>query len=205
MGYTKEDIDNITRDFFWLFWLHGTRTWNNTSWLGAKTVKNPFDLWVTQEIIYEVKPDLIIETGTCYGGSAYFYATLCDFMEKGSIVTIDIFAYPNRPRHPRITYLTGSSIDPVIVNQVERLAAGKEVVLVDLDSNHDKYHVAQEIQHYNKLVTVGSYLIVEDTCITGAKDAAEEFLALTDAFIVDESREKFFLTFYPKGYLKRVK
>jgi cephalosporin hydroxylase len=88
----------------------GGRTYNNTFFLGVPVQKCPFDLWVMQEIIHQVRPDVIVETGTYRGGSSYYYAHLLDFVGRGRVYTIDIEDYPGKPRHPRVHFLLGSSI-----------------------------------------------------------------------------------------------
>src|SRR5262249_16333464 len=116
------------------------KTWNATDWLGARVGKCPLDLWNYQELLYHLKPDLIIETGTLYGGSAYFFATLCDLIGKGRVVTIDVddaetavsrAIHPPdrlRPSHPRLEYWQGSSTSPEILNRIEALVAKSPVV-----------------------------------------------------------------------------
>jgi len=184
-----------------------------TSWMGVPCLKCPLDLWIYQEIIFELRPDLIIETGTNLGGSALYLAHLLDIVGKGAVVTVDIAALP-RPAHPRITYLQGSSAD-------ERLIAAaiedrpRDVCLVILDSDHTEAHVARELELLAPLVTRGSYLIVEDTNINGHPtyptfgpgpfEAVAAFLPRHPEFEIDRSREKFLMTFNPSGFLRRVR
>jgi cephalosporin hydroxylase len=182
--------------------------------LGIPTLKCPLDLWIYQEIIYEIKPDLIIETGTAYGGSALYLAHLCDLMGKGNVVTVDIENQAKRPKHSRIEYLTGSSVDPVILSKMGERVQKAKTVLVILDSDHRKPHVFQELQCYGPWVTKDSYLIVEDTNVNGhpvdpeygpgPMEAVEDFLKGNNQFAADRQREKFYLTFNPSGYLKRI-
>lgn len=189
-------------------------TWKNTYWLGVPTEKCPLDLWVYQEILHEVRPDIIVETGTRWGGSALFLASLCDVLGRGRVITIDVEVPGERPSHDRITYLLGSSVSPEIVEEVRKDIATGDRVLVSLDSDHAMDHVLAEMRTYGTLVSPGSYLIVEDTNINGhpvlpgwgpgPREAVQEFLKETDEFVVDESREKLLLTFNPKGYLRRV-
>lgn len=183
-------------------------------WLGAPTQKCPLDVWIYQEIIFETKPDLIIECGTADGGSALFLASICDLVNKGEIITIDI-KNKERPQHKRIKYLLGSSTSEEIVGQVKQAIDGlpgdKNKVMIILDSDHRKKHVLDELRIYSKFVTKGCYLIVEDTNINGhpvapefgpgPMEALEEFLNENKNFIADASKEKLFLTFNPKGYL----
>ena len=103
------------------------------SWLGVKTVKCPMDLWVYQEMIFEMKPDVIIETGTNYGGSAYYLASICDMVNNGKIITIDVRERENRPEHGRIKYLSGSSVSSEIVGELKSLITDTDKVMVILE------------------------------------------------------------------------
>jgi cephalosporin hydroxylase len=135
--------------------------------LGVPTLKCPRDLWVYQEILFETRPNLIIETGTAFGGSALFLASLCDILGSGRVVTIDISPKPERPRHERITYLTGSSTSTSVVGQVRSMIRSGERVMAILDSDHRREHVLQEVREFGPLVSTGCYLAVEDTNING--------------------------------------
>ena len=190
-------------------------TWSNTRWMGVPLLKCPLDLWIYQEILFEIKPQLIIECGTFSGGSALFLAHLCDLIGYGEIVSIDIEQRSQRPQHPRISYWCGSSISEQILERVRQKASECSPVLIILDSDHRANHVLQELQLYNSLVTPGSYIIVEDTNVNGhpvasdfgpgPMEAVQAFLNENHDFSVDTEREKFGLTFNPSGYLKRVK
>jgi cephalosporin hydroxylase len=174
----------------------------------------PLDLWVFQEIIYATKPDLIVEAGTYKGGSALYMATLLDAINHGQIVSIDIKDM-NPPRHSRVTYLIGSSTAPEIVEQVKTMAVGKQRVMVVLDSDHSRDHVLNELKAYSPLVTKGNYLIVEDTNLNGhpvhpsigpgPMEAVTDFLRYNDEYQIDKERERFYITFNPNGYLKKIK
>lgn len=188
--------------------------WTKTNWLGVPVLKCPLDLWLYQEILHNLKPDLIIETGTARGGSAFYFASLLDLLGKGQIVTIDVNAPENRPQHPRVTYLQGSSLAPEIMETMYQYAEGKKVVLVSLDSNHSKAHVLKEMELYGKLVSKGSYMVVEDTNINGHPvlkefgegpyEAVEEFLKTHSEFYIDYDLEKFLFSFNTHGYLRKV-
>lgn len=209
----------IVKEFQRLYYNTRSRTWQNTYWLGVPVIKCPFDLWVYQEILFEVKPDLVIECGTSKGGSAAFLASMCELIGHGRVITIDLYPKPNRPEHERLTYLSGSSTDPEIMRNVtERIRdeAGESAsVLVILDSDHTREHVLDELRLYAPLVTLGSYVIVEDTQLNGhpvwpdfgpgPMEAVDIFLSESDDFVIDKAREKFYLTWNPRGYLKRVK
>jgi cephalosporin hydroxylase len=203
-------MDETVRSFHELYY-HKSRL--VTSWLGVRILKCPLDLWMFQDILHRTEPDLIIETGTARGGSAYFMACMCDLLGKGRIVTVDVRDV-ERPSHPRITYLHGSSVDPAILDQVRATIELGERVMVALDSDHSEEHVYAELQEYPQLVTKGNYLIVEDTNVNGhpvwpdhgpgPMEALQRFLAETDDFEVDRSCEKFLLTLNPSGYLRRI-
>ena len=205
--------DRVVREFHRLYYNSGSRTWSDTYWLGTPAQKCPLDLWIYQELLHELRPAVIVETGTAAGGSALFLASICDLLGHGSIVTVDVAPKPKRPTHERITYLTGSSTAPEIRKQVEELVGDSAPVLVILDSNHERDHVLEELRIYAPLVTPGSFVIVEDTNVNGhpvssdhgpgPMEAVDEFLRSSDEFSVDRRREKFFLTFNPGGYLQR--
>ncbi|OIO42521.1 cephalosporin hydroxylase [Candidatus Pacearchaeota archaeon CG1_02_39_14] len=191
------------------------KTWGDTFWLGAVTKKCPLDMWVYQEIIHELRPDVIVECGTALGGSALFMATICDLIGNGKIVTIDTKKTPNLPKHKRIKYLVGSSTSKEVLNQVKDMIKKRDKVMVILDSAHNRDHVFNELQLYNNLVTKGSYLIVEDTQLNGhpvypkygpgPMEALNDFLKVNNDFMIDKSKEKFYMTFNPRGYLKKVR
>jgi cephalosporin hydroxylase len=207
------DMSSLVDQFHRLYYDRREQTWGNTFWLGHRVLKCPLDLCSYQEILYDVRPELIIETGTYLGGSALFLASICDLLGQGKVLTIDVDRRDDRPRHPRITYLTGSSTSNAILRQVRRRARGASRVLVILDSGHAKDHVLAELQAYAPLVTPGSYLVVEDTNLNGhpvecdhgpgPAEAVAEFLERNEAFVRDERREKFLLTFNPGGYLEK--
>lgn len=206
----------IIREFSKLFYNQSLSggSWNSTRWLGVKTLKNPLDLFVYQEIIVETKPDIIIETGTAFGGSALFLASILDSLSKGRVLTVEI----NRrkmPEHKRIKYFFGSSTSEEIVLEIKNEIRKGDQVLVILDSDHKKEHVLAEMDIYSKMVSKGSYLIVEDTNINGHPvwqdhgegpyEAVRDFLKINESFVVDRSREKYLLTNNPGGFLKRVR
>tara|TARA_B100000315_G_scaffold33741_1_gene28454 strand:- start:14928 stop:16106 length:1179 start_codon:yes stop_codon:yes gene_type:complete len=209
----KNSKNNIVNQFHKLFFNDGCKgkTWTNTFWLGTKTLKCPFDLWLYQEIIHETNPDIIIESGSAFGGSAFFLASICELVNNGKVISIDIKKTRRRPKHKRITYIVGPSTLERIVTQVQKLLKGKKRVMVILDSDHRKEHVLKELRIYSKFVSEGCYMIVEDTNINGhpvvpdfgpgPMEAVKEFLKENKSFSIATSMEKFYLTFNPKGFL----
>jgi cephalosporin hydroxylase len=206
------------------FWrLYGEkRVWMETDWLGTRVLKSPLDLWMYQEILFRTRPDVIIETGTWAGGGALFLASICDLIGKGSVLTIDVKEHVDqdyllvvgdkgRPTHPRITYLTGSSVAPEILAEVQSKIGDEDRVMVILDSDHSKDHVLAELRAYGPLVSEDCYLIVEDTTVgrivpdfgPSPDEAVEDFLREDPSFVVDRDCEKFLMTFNPGGYLRR--
>ena len=188
---------------------------HETTWLGIKLGKLPEDLWIYQEVIHETRPDVIVETGTAFGGSAHFFASLFDLLGGGRVVSVDLDLRGDVPQHPRVDYVQGSSTDPDIVEQVRERVRGAERVMVVLDSDHSGDHVLAELRAYAPLVTVGNYLVVEDTYLHGRPlvpgfgpgpgDARDTFLRETSEFEIDRSRNRYGLTQNPDGWLRRVR
>jgi cephalosporin hydroxylase len=202
----------------------------NFTWLGLPIIQFPQDIIGMQEIIWQVKPKLIIETGIAHGGSLIFYASMLELVAGGGKVLgidIDIRAH-NRveiEKHPmfkRITMIEGSSIDETVARQVHDFAKEAKPVLVVLDSHHSHAHVLRELEIYSPLVTKGSYLVVLDTIIedmpgdcfpnrpwgkgNNPKTAVHEFLRSNDRFVVDKDMQnKLLITVAPEGYLRCVK
>jgi cephalosporin hydroxylase len=192
----------------------------STHWLGIPSEQAPTDNWNMQELISELRPDYIIETGTLYGGTTLFYAdVLSNVNPHGKVITIDIEPKVEEAStlplwKERVEMIVGSSVDAKVTDHVAQEVLGKKV-LVTLDSLHTREHVLKEMEIYSKLVPLGSYLVVQDTNINGnpvypkfgpgPHEAVQEFLQTHDTFMVDRSREKFLLTFYPGGWLKRVR
>lgn len=183
------------------------------TWLGVVTGKSPLDCWIYQEIIWETRPEVIIETGTNRGGSALFFASLFDLIGKGEVITVDIKDYNPALFHARITKTIGDSASLEVFKKIKNMIGQKSVMVV-LDSDHRKDHVLKELGLYSNLVAVGQYLVVEDTNINGhpvlpgwgpgPKEAIEEFLTKNKNFEVDFSREKFFVSFHPSGFLRKI-
>lgn len=212
---SKSKEKSITDQFHIMYYdafLFG-KTWGESHFMGTHIKKFPFDTWIYQEMLYELKPDLIIECGTYKGGNALYLASLLDFMQKGEIVTIDIIDYPDKPKHSRITYLTGSTLAPEILQTVAERAKGKQSVLVILDDDHSCDHVFNEMQVYKDFVTQGNYMIVEDSNVNGHPvfpehgpgpyEAIEKFMRINNEFEIDKARERYYMTANPNGYLRK--
>lgn len=200
----------------------------NFSWMGRPIIQYPQDMVAMQELIWDIKPDLIIETGIAHGGSLIYYASLMELIGKGEIVGIDIdIRAHNRAEieaHPmfhRITLLEGSSLSEEIVAQVQKLAEGKKTIMVSLDSNHTHDHVLEELRLYAPFTSVGSYCVVFDTIVedmpaamydrpwdvgNNPKTAVFEYLKENDSFEINKQIDnKLLISVAPDGYLKRVK
>lgn len=206
----------------------------NFSWLGRPIIQYPQDMIAMQEIIWEVKPDLIIETGIAHGGSLIFSAAMLELVaactgDQGEVLGIDIDIRPHNrkaieehPMYKRITMIQGSSIAPEIVAQVVQKAKGKKRILVCLDSNHTHQHVLEELKAYAPLTTVGSYCVVFDTVVEdmpkelagerpwgpgdNPKTAVFEYLKTHSEFQIDKDiQNKILITVAPEGYLKRIR
>lgn len=209
----REAIHAFHRAFY-----ESPHTHTFTNWCGVPILKNPLDLWIYQELLWDLRPTLIIETGTAYGGSALYLANMLDRRGGQSrIVSIDIEPHEALPSHPRIAYLHGSSTDPLIVAQVTAIAKGHERVMVILDSDHSQAHVSAELECYAGLVSIGQFLVVEDTNINGnpvtrewmggpgPMPAVEAWLPAHPEFEPDKLAERFMMTFYPNGWLRRLR
>ena len=199
----------------------------NFSWMGRPIIQYPQDMIAMQEIIWELKPDLIIETGIAHGGSLIYYASIMELIGKGEILGIDIDIREHNRReieaHPmfkRIKMIQGSAIDKSIIEQVAAAAQGKSTVLVSLDSNHTHEHVLEELKLYSPFVTKGSYCVVFDTIVedmprgmydrpwdkgNNPKTAVFEFLKTNKNFEIDKQIDnKLLISVAPDGYLKRI-
>lgn len=205
----------VTAQFHRSYYYLTEKTWGNTGWLGVPLLKCPLDLWVYQEILYDLQPEYVIECGTSRGGSAFFMAGILDLIGKGRIITIDIEDLKaDYPTHERVEYLIGSSTSPEIAERVKSIIGDAGPVMAILDSDHSRDHVMDELMVYSELVTRGSYIIVEDTNLgghpvcpahgAGPMEAVFDFLKTNDSFEIDRSRTKYMLTFNPNGYLKRL-
>lgn len=201
----------------------------NFSWMGRPVIQFPQDLLAMQELVWRVRPEVIVETGIAHGGSTVFYASLLELLGgPGQVVAVDIdirrhnrLALEAHPMSKRIALVEGSSVDPVTAAEVARLVAGRRA-LVALDSNHTADHVLRELELYSPLVRKGSYLVVFDTIIedmpadfygparpwhpgNSPKTAVHRFLAAQPRFEIDREMDaKLLISVAPEGYLRCV-
>ncbi len=209
--------EQVVRDFALLWW-EDRRSFFSNTFLGIPTLQHPFDAWITQEIICEVRPQVVVEIGSYCGGSAVMWAMLLQQLDPDAIVvSVDIEDNTAQARQleifeRRVRFIRGSSVDPDVIEEVFRHVADRRALVI-LDSAHNKAHVSAELEAYATLVAPGSYLIVQDTAINGHPvepewgpgpyEAVQEFLEHDDRFIVDWRRERMMFTLNPGGYLWR--
>lgn len=198
-------------------------------WLGRPIIQYPQDIIALQEIIWKIKPDLIIETGIARGGSLIFSASMLELIGKGSVIGVDIKIHSYNKKEiekhvlfKRIKIFEGSSVDENIIKKITKIVKNKKKVIVILDSNHTHEHVLKELELYSKFVSNNSYLVVFDTVIddlpnnifnnrpwsktSNPKSAIREFLKTNNKFVVDKEIDgKLLITAAPEGYLKRIK
>lgn len=202
----------------------------NFSWMGRPIIQYPQDMIVMQELIWDIKPDLIIETGIAHGGSLIYYASIMELIGHGEVLGIDIdirehnkLEIEKHPMFKRIKMIEGSSISSETVEEVRKFAEGKKKIIVCLDSNHTHEHVLQELQFYAPFVSLNSYIVVFDTIVedlpegyfsqqrpwgisNNPKTAVHAFLESNENFEIDGSIDnKVLISVAPNGYLKRVK
>jgi cephalosporin hydroxylase len=228
--YSREAFELISHQWLKVGW---NQKYSYTfTWLGRPIIQLPEDIIRIQELIYRIKPDVIIETGIAHGGSLIYYASLCKLMEKGRVIGIDIEIRPHNRKaiesHELFSYVTlieGSSTSPEIINRVKSLIKSKETVLVILDSCHSKKHVLDELKKYSSLVTPGSYIVATDGIMKDLDDvprgnpewkwdnpvsAVVEFASKHPEFVVEqppwpfnESELSANVTHWPGAWLRR--
>lgn len=204
------------------------------TWLGRPIIQLPEDVLRIQEVIYRLKPDVIIETGIAHGGSLILWASLCKAMDKGRIIGVDIEIRPHNRKaieehelFPWITLIEGSSTDTSIIQEVKSNISSGDVVLIILDSNHTKQHVLAELEAYHEMITPGSYIVATDGImqdlfdvprgnpewiIDNPTEAAIEFSQSHTDFIIEqpswlfnESELDKNITHWPGAWLKRIR
>ncbi|XLX38851.1 cephalosporin hydroxylase family protein [Ectopseudomonas mendocina] len=226
-GY-RSDTDWQTLSRAWMRRAFEQKYMYNFSWMGRPIIQTPVDMMAMQELIWQVKPQAIIETGVAHGGSLLFYASLLELLGEGEVVGIDIDirahnrqAIEEHPMSKRLHLIQGSSTSAEVVEQVRARVAGKQRVMVCLDSNHTEEHVLAELEAYAGLVTKGSYLVVFDSIVEdlprdffadrpwnvgdNPKTAVHKWLPEHPEFLIDRDFEsKLLLSVCPDGFLKRI-
>jgi cephalosporin hydroxylase len=204
----------VVRRLFFSDLIAATGNFSNVTWLGHPVWQNVLDLWVIQEAISEVRPKLLLETGTNRGGSAMYYAHLFDIMGGGRVITCDIERM-HELSHPRIAFLLGGSTSlPVVDAMRAAISETDGPVMVILDSDHNQSHVAEEMETYGPFVTPGSLMLVQDGVIDalpmlaadrpGPLPAIREFLRRHPEFEAEPARsQKFLISHHPYGWLRR--
>lgn len=229
--YTKEAFEIISEQWLRVGW--NQKYSYSFSWMGRPVIQLPQDLLRIQEVIYQLKPDVIIETGVAHGGSLVFYATLCKAMGKGRAIGIDIEirkhnreAIKAHELSSLITLIEGSSIASGVINQVKSLVNAGETAIVILDSDHSRKHVLAELEAYHELVTVGSFILATDGVVKTLHDvprgkaqwvfdnpdeAITEFLSEHSGFVREQPTPPFRdneltedVTHWPGAWLKRI-
>lgn len=185
------------------------------TWMGRVIWKNPLDCWIYQEILYDTKPEAVVELGVAHGGGTIFLAHLLDLVGNSSaeVVGIDIdLSHVADLRHPRIRLVEGKCLDPGTVRRVTELCKGRKTMVI-ADCDHNKDHVLEELRTYSPLVSTGCYYVVEDgICdvmgwppVPGPQAACIEYLRENRHFVSDARlREKYLITYNFSGYLKRI-
>jgi len=201
----------------WMLYHQENILFERVHWMGVRTLKNPLDCWIYQEILWEMKPEVLVEIGSLHGGSTLFFCHLFDIIGAGRVVSVELDRSYYQVSHPRLVDVTGDCADPTVVARVAELCRGKTAMVVH-DADHEKSAVLTALRLYSGLVTVGNYFIVEDghqdvfdpsvrlgSDRPGALAAIREFLAGDDRFVVDRERERYLITYNPRGFLKRAK
>jgi cephalosporin hydroxylase len=185
------------------------------TWMGHRLLKSPLDCWIYQEIIYRVRPDVILELGVMFGGASHYFADILELIGQGVVLGVDIsLSKVKSIDSKRISYIEGDSTSAETLEKVSQQVRGKRVLVV-ADSDHEKNHVLRELRLYSQFVPVGSYYIVEDSLNDvmrwhpvpneGPQAAARQFVKENDSFVPDvRYAEKYILTLNPLGYLLRI-
>jgi cephalosporin hydroxylase len=198
---------------------HQREVMGGNSWMGIPMLKTPLDAWIYQELIHKVAPERIVEIGSFAGGSTLYFAHLLDLLGSGRVISVDVSRELYQAEHPRIDAVTGDSQDPEVVERVSELCAGRRTFIVH-DGDHSRSAVLADLRAYGKLVSVGSYFVVEDGILDlfplgselhprkfheGPLPAIREFVDEDDRFVVDRHCERFGVTWNPTGFLRRVR
>ena len=236
----QEDLDLFTKDAFEIVSNLWTKIgWNQKyqytfTWLGRPIIQLPEDVIRVQEVLYHLKPDVIVETGIAHGGSLILWASLCKSMNKGRVIGVDIEIRPHNRKaieehelFPWITLIEGDSTDPAVLESIVSMINANDIVLIFLDSNHTKHHVLAELDAYHKMITPGSYIVATDGIMQDLYDvprgqptwindnpaeAAIEFVESHPDFIMEqpawffnESELDKNITHWPGAWLRKIR
>ena len=223
--YLRSPVGQIRREYRrlfrlslrrWLLYHQSEVVYDHCTWMGLTALKNPLDAWIYQEILHEVRPDVVVEIGSAAGGGTLYLAHLLDILGSGLVVSVDLDRTDFAAEHERIITVTGHSSAPETLASVGAHCAGKRVVVIH-DADHRKDQVLDDLLSYSALVSVGSYLIVEDGIVDlfrphellgvaydGPLAATQEFLRRNPNFEVDRTRERYIMTYNPRGFLRRI-
>ncbi len=216
MNYISPEIEKGIINNFHLLYYTSSHTWNggHTTWMGVPCFQNPLDMWILQEIIFETKPTVIIECGSAMGGGSLFFAHMMDNAEiEGRVFSIDVQDM-SMAKHPKIRKMVGMSTSAMIFRNISEEITEDDKVMVVLDSDHRTENVLKEMQIYSNIVTPGCYMVVMDSNLggnpinqpeigPGPTKAIEAFLELDEKFEIDITKEKFYFTFCPNGWLRK--
>ena len=225
-GKRNKDLEALLRDGKqWIRTAWANKISYEITWLGIPIIQIPEDIVIMQELIFNVKPDIVIESGIAHGGSLIFYSSLLELLGKGKVIGVDIEirkhnreVIESHPMSKRIKLIEGNSTDPAVIKKVEEQIDPGSTVLVCLDSNHTKAHVLEELKAYSKFVTPASYIVVFDTImpdlvgLPGSQknwyrdnplEAVKEFLKINNDFEIDKSCNKLFVSYCPNGFLRK--
>ena len=177
--------------------------------MGVRALKNPLDAWIYQEILHDVRPDVVVELGSAWGGGTLFVCHMLDLVGVDApVITVDLSHEVFAAVHPRIATVTGDTRDPAVIARVRELC-GERRGLVIHDADHAAGVVIEDLHNYAPLVAPGSYLIVEDGVrdflagLPGPVTAVEQFVAESPDFEIDDACERFLFTYNPRGFLRR--
>lgn len=202
----------------WLIYHQEKVHFTEMTWMGQRILKNPLDCWIYQEILWEVQPEVVVELGSLAGGSTLFFCHLLDMIRHGEVISVDVDRSRFDIQHPRLREVTGDCSSPEVVQQVRSQCSGKRTLVIH-DADHRCGAVLRDLRLYADLVSPGSYLIVEDGIVdvidpaaskklgwreAGPLAAIEQFLQEQPDFAEDQSRQRYLMTYNPRGYLRRL-
>ncbi|MHA2282083.1 MAG: cephalosporin hydroxylase family protein [Promethearchaeota archaeon] len=221
--YTDEGLKLIAD--LWLKVSCHNKIMYEPTWLGIPIIQYPNDIVMMQELIWKVRPDVIVETGVAHGGSAILYASILELIGKGCVIGVDVeirqynrVAILSHPLSKRITLIEGNSVDLNIVKSIHKMIKGNSTILVVLDSDHSRGHVLKEMELYSQMVTPDSYMVVMDGAqglvwdIPRGKDewrednplqAIHDFLKVNHGWKIDEHYNRLYVSSNPSGFLRR--